>query len=49
MYVDSVIQNYQLPPKEIDGNMNGLTCWKLYESKELERFIKRLPHTPGEV
>lgn len=44
-YVDSTIIQYRLTPREIGGNMNGLACWRLYESRELKQYIKELYRT----
>lgn len=41
-HVDSIIFHYIEIPKEIGGNMAGYSCWKYYESKDLELFLKKL-------
>lgn len=42
IFVDSNIAEYMSIPSAIGGNMNGLTCWKLFESDELDRFVRFL-------
>lgn len=34
--------HYRIIPQEPDGNMINYSCWKFYESKELDNYIKKL-------